>query len=804
MANDERRRLTDSEDDPNFTYKDLVKGGRLWALILFFIACVLAIFVFWRFGHLSANMLAVTEYVIEVPADQERVFGYGGLIQTPDPQLKSYAKVDVPFQSRAMSSLCFAISRGNDGTYKIKGLEDRIWIGGRPYESKQEVALGDGARFKTEGRFGSAVFIAHLEEQPNQVRLELATPLHYRISSQEMRLSLGLFNEMVGAPIDELFVRTALRDSQVESFKIIKSKERGGYFLEWEEDLARPEGARSEVLESLLNSSNEGTPAREAFFETGVPHKFGTVRVNLTGQSGSRFWGIGPASVFGFKLGIALLLLAILFGLQRGRFARAQIRMLGGPVIFGAVSLLAVVGLTLAARDYFLPPYNQGRFSEYLKWFLRASMILYFIRVPRERFFKWEWLISLPVFLGLFAFLNRPFEGWLSLPSLFSLGGFIFEFFFFAFLIHFLLSFTNIFVKQSLGLDWWRGLAYLLGAIAVVFSVTWLWGGREAMMIRGMRVHLPTLLLPLVVMGTCLAVVTAERNDNWRLARNLAIGIMFFVAGFYYVFSGRGFSGGDHGGTLVLSFGVIAAMWAAARRSRPWVWTGVLVALFAVALFFAAVVFQHERMNIAWGGEEGAGRYFDAAVNLRTGRDLARSGGFWGDYDSLYVPISVSTNIHNDLATAYVAGFFGLIGLGLVALAYYFTYTRLLDGLVGLGSEESAAKNTGPPQQGNLAKSKMPDLFEVRRVKSGIGDGGLEEDALRMWKAFGLSMTRVLLFQLLWVFTATLLPLIPFSGLDLQPISASVISILGFMILLLGSVAWVHNLYQSEKERAQA
>jgi hypothetical protein len=49
----------------------------------------------------------------------------------------------------------------------------------------------------------------------------------------------------------------------------------------------------------------------------------------------------------------------------------------------------------------------------------------------------------------------------------------------------------------------------------------------------------------------------------------------------------------------------------------------------------------------------------------------------------------------------------------------------------------------------------------------------------------------------MWVLMATLWRKVPFSGLDLQPVSASVISVVTFVVLLIGSHAFVNNVQKS-------
>jgi hypothetical protein len=786
-----------SKPSPNSSIASFVTRDALYGFILCVLACLLALIAFWRLGGSSSDMLTITDYFSDIPAAQKRTFGYGGPVPTSDSQLKSYSSADVSFQSRAMSSFCFSISKRDDGSYWVEGIEDKIQVGGKVAEKGNAVQLKDGDRLKTIGRYGNASFSAHLDEQPNRVRLHLDSPVYYKLNSDKTRVSFGQLSEIVSAPIDEIVIRTALKQSQSESFTLEKKKDAGGFALAWEDDLARPASTESEVLAAIRKPGAPG--GKDVTLTSGDSVPVGTAVVEFTANKGSSLFGACPTWTFGLKFAALVILFAVAFGLQGLGMHDSQVRLPHGPIIFGCVAVFAAVGLTLTARDYLLPPYDQGRFPEYSRWLLISLVTLYLIRIPLDTFREWKWARSFPVFLLIFILLNRPLDGFLTFPSLKSLVMFVAGFFAGAVAIHWIMRAANKFTELAVGAVWSRVLLVILTPVALVMAVALITNGHSALTLAGVRIHLPTIFSLFYIFGTVLSVTVTE-NENaatWRKHRSIAIGAMLIGVGIYYVLSH-----GDHGGTAILGMGVFAAMWTASRKERPWIFTVGLAALLVIALYFAATIMPQERIEIAWGGEESAARYFDEAVNLRTARDLGRAGGLFGLYDQLYVPSSVSMNIYNDLVTAYIVGFFGLVGLSLVAACHYLFYTRLLDGVLGIRYGKSKHQPGGPTTLSPpSARPAMPSPFAIRPPEQEVTGGQYQESMNHVLTAFAVSLIAVFLFQLLWVFTATLWRRVPISGLDLQPISASVISVVAFIVILLGSVNFVHNVKREDEAK---
>jgi hypothetical protein len=747
----------------------------LAGIALAVVASALTAYSFWRLGRAPGDMLVITDYVATVRENQTIRYGYGGGAE-PDASQRASAQShpDVLFQSKAMSGDCFSITK-RMGQYLVAGVEDDISVNGARSPKGMEVDLSDEDRLRTIGQYGGASFTAHLDEQPDQVRLSLNSPLYNHLDSDTTRLTFGPVGEAVVAPVDELFVRTVVEGSTSETY--ILEKTDGGFRV-------RPEPSK---LISALAKGGDQKPQEASIDEgTQVP-PIGTVRLRFRRQAPSSLWGMNTQKIFGIKFLLIVLICAFVFGWLSPPLNGTQVRFPHGALLFGSVTLFAAVGVTLTARDYSLPPFNQGRFTEYSSWLLYSAILLYFLRVPLEEFRQFRWVLSFPGFLIIFALLHRPFDGLLSLPPLMS--WFLFTAFYLAaaFGLNWSMRFLRALLEVAARGDWRRTLL-LLTPVVLVEVYCALVGGREALFIREARIHLPTLFLPIFVMVTALIVTTIEGNPASRDADQRRALTAILAAVFLYYLS----SHFDHGGTAILGAGVLVTAWVASRETRP-VAVTVVTAGLLIAAVLVAVFFHQARFELAWGGEEGAVRFFDEAVNLRTARDMARAGGLTGLYDQLNVPSSVAMNIHNDLAAAYLAGFFGFAGLLLVALSYALFYSLLLKGTLGLMVPHGGGK------QGAVAVTAGPPKPTLRRSKPEQGQVGAapREPVRHVVAAYAASTVIVFCLQTFWVLSATLNRWVPISGLDLQPVSASVISVLGFVGMLLGSVALAHNISHS-------
>jgi hypothetical protein len=755
----------------------LLRRDLLICAVLCASACLLAMYAFAKLGGVRGDALIVTGYAVEIPRNQQRTFGFGGMRRAADSQTSVYQTPDVLFQSPVMSAFSFAVSRDGDGALFVEGIDDRVSFGGEQYPPGTRVRVPDGSVFRSSGDYGGASFRLSSVGNADEVRLTLGSPIYYLINETETRVTFDRVHEFVSAPVDEIFIRAAGVGGEAGTYLLTK-KAGGGFTLRKETDLTvPPPGTGEQPLEIVQ----------------GEPRRFGTVMVGAAEHAPVVFGWLNAGQIFGLKLAAVVALLAFAFGFNGFYPGEAGPRLPNGPLLFGSVAALAVVGLTLTGRDYFVPPINHARIHEYITWFFRALVVLFLLLVPLRSFYRWRWVAAWPVFLGVFCLLNEPFRGFISVPSLPWLIGFLVTYLVLGFVAHHLMLTIKRLTEYAV-LIRWQGVIIALGLlVAVVLILTRVWGGHSAILIGGARIHIPTLLLPLITYGVSLAVITAEaEKTDWPRARALALTFIMLLIGAYYVVSEF-----DHGGTVVLVVGTMATAWAAARKAPPLLFTVVLAVLLAAAVVVASAYVHHERFEIAWGGEEGAQRYFDEAVNLRTARDMARAGGFFGLYEDLYVPSTLRMNIYNDLVAAYVAGFFGLLGLLLLMGAYVIFYVGLAEGLMGLVRVKGMRAKPDPrpaAPAAALGQRDMPPPVAPRaaapvRAPKPVGSNSWRH---ALW-AYVAGLTAALFFQCMWVLTATLWRRIPFSGLDLQPVSASVISVVTFVVFLLGSLAFLYN-----------
>ena len=768
------------------TLQSLLRRDILVCVILCISACALAGYGFAKLGGARGGALILTEYVVKIPTNQQRTFGYGGMRRAADSQTVRYEMPDVPFQSPVMSAFSFAVSRDAEGDFFVEGIDDHLSVKGERYPPHTRVEVSDGTVFRSSGDYGGASFMLSAEDETDEVRLRLSSPIYYPINEAEARITFGLVHEFVSAPVDEIFIRSA--GDETGTFSLTKKESGDGFVLKRETDLAAAPPAAGEQMTSEITPSEF--------------RRFGTTVVRAAGHAPAVSGWVNAGQLFGLKLAAVIALLAFAFVFRGFHPKEASPRLPNGPLLFGSATALAVVGLTLTARDYFIPPINQARFHEYVTWFFRASVVLFLLLVPLRSFHRWRWLAAWPVFLVVFCLINEPFGGLVSLPSLFWMLGFLVVYVVFGFAAHHLMLLVRSLTQYAVLIKW-QGVVLALGLlVGFVMLFTLFGGGHSAVLIGGARVHIPTLLLPAVTYAVSLAVITAEaEKKDWQRARALALGAVMLLLGFYYVASEF-----DHGGTVILVVGAMATTWAAARKAPPVLFTVVIAALLVAAIVVATTFVRHERFEIAWGGEEGAQRYYDEAVNLRTARDMARAGGVFGLYEQLYVPTTVRMNIYNDLVAAYVLGFFGLLGLLLLMSAYFVFYAGLFGGLKALAlakvrilkPEARAPVRTREPQG-------MPPPVAPRnaatRTQTATQGGDADTWKHALW-AYAAGLSAALFFQCMWVLTATLWRKVPFSGLDLQPVSASVISVVTFVVLLTGSYAFVNNVWKSPAPKA--
>jgi hypothetical protein len=87
----------------------------------------------------------------------------------------------------------------------------------------------------------------------------------------------------------------------------------------------------------------------------------------------------------------------------------------------------------------------------------------------------------------------------------------------------------------------------------------------------------------------------------------------------------------------------------------------------------------------------------------------------------------------------------------------------------------------------------LPARFSDRAPPPGEDEGEYPNPARETLLAACAALLMTFALQAFWVMTASLQKIVPLTGLDLQPISISTISVISFFVILLGAVALAHS-----------
>jgi hypothetical protein len=754
-------------------------GGMLLPVLgIFFLllGVYLTLINFWRMGERVSDAVVLTGFVTKLESGQQASFGYGG-----DAQNQS---VDVPFQSPEMSNVSFRISRAG-GSFFIQASDDDIFMRrGQFLPTRERLASGDagrleltdGDRFEARGPLGRANFLVTIPAGSNELRLRLARPLYYDIrrdpngqNRDQTRLVFAPAPEPIPSSYDELLFRSRFREGRpVRSYRISTIDNRLRLFEERElgdEEAAPPVTSATSGQQSA--PGQQPTPARSPItVQPGGETAIGSTTINYRHYVKS-FLGmqVNVVRLFAFKLVAAILLAGIAF------LVGPHVRWPHGFVLYGCAVLFVSVALVLSGRDALFAPHSE-RFSEYLSVLYYGVLFLCMLRVStapseegsaRENYLK---LFALwPIFFIINLLISEPFAA--TSYGVWDVLGVGVKVFFQFVAVLVAAQLTSYIVLRALArineAEWtqslmWRWISIPLLVVTVIAILTWLAGGQEALTLAGRRIHLPTLLLPIIVVWISVATRAAEEDEEmngWWLLIISCFGLL--AVGVYRFFSD------DNGGASMLAAGLFFALFLSTRnRLIP----ALLALVLLVGGLFIAMVSRSPRFGLAWGGPEVGVLYFDQAKNLRLARDMARAGG--GGLD-LLVPIEVRSNIHNDLIAAFIVGHFGWAIFTFIFLAFFAFYYHLFDGLKLSFAARGALGDEEPGEEDFYARAR-----EILLAACGA-----------------LILTFAL--QALWVMTASLQKIVPLTGLDLQPISISTISVLSFVVVLLGSVALAHS-----------
>ncbi|HYJ88173.1 MAG TPA: hypothetical protein VEW46_19065 [Pyrinomonadaceae bacterium] len=717
-------------------------------------------------GTKVRSALLLTGYVVTLSPGTEKTFGYGD---------ESGVSQDlIPLQAREMSNLAFKISHKQGVGLVVTPLDDRIRYKREWHEGeKNSFVIRDEERFWSRGPLGGSTFEVDFNPQTNELKLNLIKPIYREFDPRKAaRLIFGLRHTPIPVPVDEIFFRVPPGADQAGGFAL--TLEGDGLHLTPEIDLSNEPvnsvGVSTDIVPASSSNANL-TAVKPLTLTPAQGHQINGLQLT--------FVNVSPNAVkwYGGKLCLAILLIGLAF------LIGPQVRTANGFLLFSAAAFLLSLGIVLSARDFFFTP-HEARFETYIQVIFWSALLLYGLRYTHgaesaqvEVEIKnasdtsgWKLLMGGLCFIVAFCALNGDWgdTNW-SLFGAFYVGWKQLLLFLFGWVLVLLL--THAFFKLvSLLLEEVTnpplsakatGIILLLSVTPLIFYLISLLEGHRIMLwlpVLG-RVYLPILFLPIMVACAILVVSAAETGEE--KAGPLKVLVLILLGGTVLLY--RAISG-DNGGTLLVLLGLVTAFWVSTRnRLIP-----ALLTLTLVALSVWALLATPERFDLAWRSEEAQLHYFDEAKNLRTARDLARAGGWSGQWLDLRIPSDVRSNIHNDLVSAFVGGYFGWIILGLVILAYILIYLTLWGALSSLYDPDKPLELVGFTTQNDATSVSGVRLILAMVAASLIVPLGV---------------------QCLWAFTQPLQPLLPLIGFDLQPISTSGSSVLSFLLILIGSVS---------------
>lgn len=698
---------------------------------------VICLYSFWQMSASVENSLVLTGYFVSLPVGSEKSFGYGG--DKPD------EKVDVLLQGKEMSNRAFKISRQSAEVLTVIPIDDRIrfkqkWYGKNEKETSFQIT--EGQVFRTQGILGGAGFRVKFDSLKNELRLILINPI-YRSLSNSSQTRLIFDSQFSPLPVskDEIYFRSGFEQRQ--NSYIIQNITETELQLQPDPDLAFDD---VEATEQITITSNE-------------PKDIGNLTLEYSSISASavRFYGVKLC------LGILLLGLAYQFG--------PQVKFPQGILIFGIVVFLLSLGLVLAARDFFFGPHVE-RFVTYIGVAFWCAVCLFGLRYPHDENTEqpddpnsdtgsWGGIIlsGICITLAYCSFYQN-----FSTSSVFSLSSFFPGFIglitvivgyvlvllisgiFYLIVRRFIEELSKPVIENKI-----TGAIIILLLLPIVFClIAWLSGYQIMLGVPVLgRVYLPILMLPFIIIGTVLSSYISE-NSNFAGSSYLKWVCLLLVGGTITLYR---LNTGDNGGTFIISAGWLAASFFI-MKSR-------FIPFFLAFLLIVGAIFalsSSERFDLAWRPDEAQVSYYNQAKNLRVARDMARAGEWTGQWFSLRIPGDVRNNIHNDLVSAYLAGFYGWIILGFVIAAYILFYLSLW---------------------GNLN-----DFLQTSN-----NDYSIEPvNGIRVILAAVLgAILLTFLAQCLWVFIQPMQSLLPLIGLDLPLVSNSGSSVLSFLVIVLGA-----------------